>query len=53
MNLGWHPGEGTGAAITVVLCCSKLHRCCGEGPLECLKPRGHDGPHEDDGVCWG
>ncbi len=36
-----------------VLCCAKLYRCCGEGPLECRKPAGHDGPHEDEGVVFG
>jgi hypothetical protein len=39
--------------LVVVLCCAKLYRCCGEGPLECRKPAGHDGPHEDEGVVFG
>jgi hypothetical protein len=46
--------DGSGAAIEyMVLCGAKLHRCCGEGPLMCAKERGHDGPHEDDGVVFG
>lgn len=36
-----------------VMCGGKLFRCCGEGPLVCEKERGHEGPHEDEGVCWG
>ena len=37
----------------MVLCNLKLYRCCGEGPLVCMKERGHDGPHEDEGVVFG
>ena len=43
------PGTGT----LTVLCGAKLFRCCGEGPLVCAKERGHDGPHEDEGVVFG
>lgn len=33
-------------------CRARLNRCCGEGPLLCAKPTGHEGPHEDEGVIW-
>lgn len=39
--------------IVISLCCAKLYRCCGEGPLICDHERGHTGPHEAEGIAWG
>lgn len=64
LHVVWRPRVGPdatpdrlhrqGTAMTPVpLCDAKLYRCCGEGPLRCEKPAGHEGPHEDEGVVFG
>lgn len=50
MTRGW-PGPIPDGLVE--FCAAKLYRCCGEGPLICMKERGHDGPHEDEGVVFG